>query len=73
MIKNVECPHFKFPEHPVPLIVPNMVGLMMQERIGEMDVYVWKKDYELVHGQKAEFNKKEKREFPIFWISVCPH
>ena len=30
-----------------------------------MEMYVWKKDYELVHKQRAEFKKKEKRVFPI--------
>ena len=27
--------------------------------------YDWKKDYELVHSQKADFTEKEKRVFPI--------
>ena len=25
-----------------------------------MDIYIWKKDYEFIHNQKADFTKKEK-------------
>ena len=34
------------------------------KKIDEMDIYVWKKDYELVHNRKAELIKK-KQVFPI--------
>ena len=38
---------------PVPQTVMNVDGTMTQEKCDEMDVYVWKKDYELVHNGKA--------------------
>ena len=32
MIKNVECPKFDFPAHPVPKFVVHSVGRMTQEK-----------------------------------------
>ena len=43
----------------------NPDGTVKQEKIDEMDGYVWKKDYEIIHNRKAEFVEKEKRVFPI--------
>ena len=63
MIKDVECPQFNFPVHQVPQTITNADGTMTQEKIDKMDIYVWKKDYELIHKQKAEFIEKEKRAF----------
>ena len=50
----------------------NLDDTMMQEKIEEMDIYVWKKDYDLVHRQKAEFIEKEKRVFPIILDQCLP-
>ena len=72
MMKDVECPKFKFPAHPVPQTVMNLDGTVKQEKIDEMDVYVWKKDYELTHNQKAEFIEKEKRVFQIILDQCSP-
>ena len=36
-----------------------------QVKVDEMDIYVLKKDYWLIHNKKAEFIKKEKPFFPI--------
>ena len=65
MIKDVERPKFEFPVCPVPQTVINPDGTMMQQKIYEMDTYVWKKGYELVCNQKSEFVEEEKRVFPI--------
>ena len=65
MIKDVACPKFEFPVRPVSKTIMNPDGTMTQEKIDEMDIYVWKKDYELLHNWKAEFVEKEKRVFPI--------
>ena len=65
MIKDVECSIFNFLTRPVPKIVTNPDGTMTQEKVDEMDIYVWKKDYELIHSQKADFTQKEKIVFPI--------
>ena len=37
-----------------------------------MDIYVWKKDYKLIHSKKAEFVEKEKRVFPIILDQCSP-
>ena len=42
MIKDVERPEFDFPVHPVSKTIMNPDGLMTQEKIEEMDIYVWK-------------------------------
>ena len=65
MIKEVERPTFDFPVCPVYKTMMNPDGTTAQEKNDKMDIYIWKKDYELVHSRKAEFTKKEKRVFPI--------
>ena len=37
-----------------------------------MDIYMWKKDYKLIHNKKAEFIKKEKHIFPIILNQCSP-
>ena len=44
MMKDVERPKLKLPVCPVPWTVMNPDGTVTQEKIDEMDVYVWKKD-----------------------------
>ena len=53
-----------FPVHPIPKIVTNPDATMTQEKVDEIDIYIWKKAYDLVHSRKAGFTKKEKRVFP---------
>ena len=72
MRKDLEHPKFDFPVHPVPRIIMNTDGMTTQEKIDEMDIYVWKKDYELIHNQIAEFVEKEKRVFPIILNQWSP-
>ena len=57
---------------PVPKIVVNPDGTTTQEKVDEMDIYIWKKDYELIHSQKADFTEKEKRLFPIILDQCSP-
>ena len=38
----------------------NPDGTTRQEKIDEMDIYIWKKDYMLAHSRRAEFTEKEK-------------
>ena len=72
IIKNVEHPIFNFPVHPVPRMVRNLDGITMQEKIDEMGIYIWKKEYELVHNKKADFTKKEKQVLPIILDQCSP-
>ena len=72
MIKEVEHSIFEFPVCPVQKIILNLDGTTTQEKIDEMDIYMWKKDYKLVHNKKAEFTKKEKRVFPIIFDQYSP-
>ena len=72
MIKGVKCQIFEFPICPVPKITANPDGTTIQEKIDEMDIYVLKKDYKLVHSKIAEFIKKEKRVFPIITDQCSP-
>ena len=65
MIREVERPMLKFPQQPTAQIVMDSNGNPIQERFNEMEMYMWKKDYELIHNQRAEFEEKEKRVFPI--------
>ena len=65
MIKDVECSKFDFPARLTPKIIVNSDGTMTQEKIHEMYIYIWKKDYELVHSQKANFTEKVKQVFFI--------
>ena len=65
IIKDVEQPQFDFSTCSVPQIITDVDGMMTQEKINEMDIYIWKKDYKLMHSQKAKFSKKEKKVFPI--------
>ena len=53
MLKDVERPKFEFPVRPVSRTIMNLDGTMTQEKIDEMDIYVWKLGYELVHNWKA--------------------
>ena len=72
MIKDVECPLFKFPKCPVPWVITYVDGMMTQEKIDKMDIYVWKMDYELIQSQKADFTEKEKRVFLIILDQCSP-
>ena len=54
----MERPTFDFPVHPVSETIMNPNGATAQEKIDKIDMYIWKKDYELVHSRKAEFTKK---------------
>ena len=47
-----------------------MDGTTTQENVDEMDIYLWKKDYELIQIKKAEFIEKEKQLFPII-LNQC--
>ena len=55
MIKDVERSVFEFPARPLLKTILNSDGRITQEKVDEMDIYVWKKDYELIHSKKAEF------------------
>ena len=72
MIKDMEYPTFEFPVWSVPRIILNPDGTSIQEKIDKMDIYVWKKDYELVHNKKAKFKKKEKQVFQIILDQCLP-
>ena len=63
---------FNFPEHLVPLVVTNEDGTSTQEKIDKMDMYIWKKDYELLHKRKTDFIENEKRVFPIILNQCSP-
>ena len=63
-IKDVECPIFKFSICSVLKISTNPDGTTTQEKIDEMDIYMWKKDYKLV--------EKEKRVFPSILDQCSP-
>ena len=71
-IKDVECPIFNFPAHPVPKIIANPDGTRTQQKVNKMDIYIWKKDYELICSQKADFIKKGKRVLPIVLDQCSP-
>ena len=64
---------FNFPERPVPRVVTNINGTLMHEKIDEMDIYIWKKDYELVHNRKVDFIEKEKEHFQSYWTNAHHH
>ena len=49
MIKDVELAEFNFPEHPVPWVISNEDETSTQEKIDEIDINIWKKDYVMVH------------------------
>ena len=70
MIKDVKRPVFEFPACPLPKTILNSDGTITLEKVDEMDIYVWKKDYKLVHSKKAEFVEKEKGIFPII-LNQC--
>ena len=72
MIRDVECPVFKFPKQPLAQIITDPNGKLIQERFNEMEMYIWKKDYELVHKQRAEFEEKEKRVLLIVLGQCSP-
>ena len=55
MMKDVECPTFEFPACPVPKTIMNQVGSVTQEKIDEMDINAWKKNYELVKSLSNYF------------------
>ena len=70
MIRDVTRPTLMHPrrlEDP-DITVPN--GTMTKGKVDEMDIEVWKKDYEKVH-QKANF-KKKKKGFPIILGQCSP-
>ena len=58
MIKDMKHSQFDFLVCPVQSIIANPDGTITKEKINEMDVYLWKNDYELVHNRKSEFIKK---------------
>ena len=72
MINDMECPTFDFPVRPVSKTVMSPDKTTRQEKIDEMDIYIWKNDYGLVHNRKAEFIEKEKRLFPIILDQCLP-
>ena len=61
-----------FQSGPVSKTITSPDGTTRQEKIDELDIYVWKKDYELVHNRKAEFIEKEKRVFLIILDQCLP-
>ena len=63
MINDVEHPTFDFPVRSVSKTITSPDGTTTQEKNDEMDIYVWRKDYELVHGRKAESSKKKNECF----------
>ena len=72
MIKDVERPVLEFPARPIPKTILNSDGTITLEKVDEMDSYVWKKDYKLVHSKKAEVIEKEKRVFPSILDQCSP-
>ena len=50
----------------------NLDGTTTQEKVDKMDIYMLKKDYELIHNKKAEFIKKVKHVFPIILDQCSP-
>ena len=50
----------------------NSDGTATQMKIDEVDIYLWKKDYELVHNMKPEFTEREKQVFPIILDQCLP-
>ena len=72
MIKDVERPVFEFPPRPLPKTIVNPDGTITTEKVDEMDIYIWKKGYELSHSKKAELIEKEKRVFPIILEQCSP-
>ena len=72
MIKDVEQLEFNISEHAKPQVVKNKDGISTQEKIDEIDINIWKKDYELVQKTKADLIKKEKRVFPIILDQCLP-
>ena len=72
MIKDMKHSQFDFLVCPVQSIIANPDGTITKEKINEMDVYLWKKDHELVHNMKAEFIEKEKWVFPIILGQCSP-
>ena len=72
MIEDVERPVFEFPARPLPKTILNSNGTITQEKVDEMDIYVWKKDYKLIHSKKAEFIEKEKCILPIILDQCSP-
>ena len=53
MKREVECLIFTFLKLPWLQIIMDMDGESTQEKINEMNVYIWKENYELIHKQKA--------------------
>ena len=72
MMRDMEHPVFKFPQQPMAQVITNTNVNPIQERFNKMEMCIWKKDYELIHKQRAEFKKKEKRVFPIILGQCSP-
>ena len=72
MIKDMERPVFEFPVRPLPKTILNSDGTIIQEKVDEIDIYIWKNDYKLIHSKKAEFIEKEKHVFPIILDQCSP-
>ena len=72
MIRDMECPVFKFLQQSMAQIVTDANGIPIQEIFNKMEMYIWKNKYSLVHNQRAEFKKKEKRVFPIILGQCSP-
>ena len=61
MIEDVERPKFDFPARWTTKIIVNSDGTTIQEKIDEMDIYIWKKDYELILSQKTNLPRKRSK------------
>ena len=50
---------------PTEKIMTDNNGKILKTGPDEMDILIWKKDFEKQHIRLAEFKRKEKRVFPI--------
>ena len=65
MIRDVERPTFTYPTRPTGRMITLRRITTMQEKVDEVDVYIWKKASKKIHNKKVDFKEKEKKVFSL--------
>ena len=72
MIRDVECPVFKFPQQPLAQIVTDANGNPIQERLIKMEMYTRKMTTNLSIS-RGQSSKKKKKECSLSFLNNAHH
>ena len=71
-IRDIERPAILMPKLPMKKKIVKEDGTTIEEEFNEVEVFMWKKEYEAEYKRRREFEEKEKRVFPIILGQCSP-